>query len=102
MESSPILLALLGLIALLLVAVLVLVWRSRPKETAPLLDPRLDQLAGQLQSLSANQVAAQSALDQRLEQRLAHLADRVQERLAFAEEDQSAAIVIDGEAAAPG
>lgn len=83
MESSPILLALLGLIAFLLVAVLVLVWRSRPRDTAPILDPRLDQLAGQLQSLSANQVAAQSALDQRLEQRLAHLADRVQERLAL-------------------
>ncbi|MBK8159484.1 MAG: DNA recombination protein RmuC [Rhodospirillaceae bacterium] len=83
MELSPILLALLGLIALLLVAVLVLVWRARGPAPVPALDPRLDQLAGQLQSLSANQVAAQSALDQRLEQRLAQLADRVQERLAL-------------------
>ena len=83
MESSPMLLALLGLIALLLVAVLVVVWRTQRPVPPPVLDPRLDQLAGQLQSLSASQTAAQSALDQRLEQRLGLLAARVQERLAL-------------------
>lgn len=82
METSPYLLALLIIIALLLVAVLVFVRRGQRPLEVPL-DPRLDQLAGQLQSLSAAQAAAQSALDHRLEQRLSHLADRVQERLAL-------------------
>lgn len=82
MDSSPILLALLGLIALLLVAVLVLVLRPKPLP-APAPDPRIDQLAGQIQSLAASQAASQAAIDQRLDQRLNTLSDRVQERLAL-------------------
>lgn len=82
METSPILLAGLGIIALLLVAVLVAILRPRPVP-APALDPRLDQLAGQMQSLSAAQAAAQAAIDQRLDQRLNQLSDRMQERLAL-------------------
>jgi DNA recombination protein RmuC len=82
MESSPILLVLLGIIALALVAVLVVLFRrNRAPEAVP--DPRLDQLAGQLQSLAAAQAAAQAAIDQRLDQRLNLLSDRVQERLAL-------------------
>lgn len=82
MESSPILLVLLGIITLLLVAVLVVVFR-RNQAPAAAPDPRLDQLAGQLQSLSAAQAAAQAAIDQRLDQRLNQLSDRVHERLAL-------------------
>ncbi len=81
MDSSP-LLALLGLIALLLVAVLALVWRNGRPNAAPAPDPRLDQLAGQLQSLVAAQASAQAAMDQRLDTRLNQLSDRMQERLA--------------------
>lgn len=82
MESSPLMLALLGLIALLLVGVIVLVLRPKP-QPVPAPDPRLDQLAGQIQTLAAAQAAAQAAIDQRLDQRLNTLSDRVQERLAL-------------------
>lgn len=81
MESSPLMLALLVLIAILLVAVLVFVRRGQQPAAETVPDPRLDQLAGQLQALSAAQASAQAAMDQRLDARLSHLADRVQERL---------------------
>jgi DNA recombination protein RmuC len=83
MESSPLFTALLILIALMLAAVLVVVWRGQRLRAQIAPDPRLDQLAGQLQSLSAAQASAQAAMDQRLDLRLSHLADRVQERLAL-------------------
>jgi len=82
MESGP-LLALLALIALLLVAVLVIVWRGKAPVAEALPDPRIDQLAGQLQSLVAAQASAQAAMDQRLDARLNQLSDRMHERLAL-------------------
>ncbi len=82
MELS-LLLALLVLITLLLVAVLVLVWRGHRPVSLPAPDPRLDQLAGQLQVLAATQASSQAAIDQRLDQRLNQLSDRMQERLAL-------------------
>ena len=82
MDSSPILLALLGIIALALVAVAFAVLRRREAPAAAP-DPRLDQLAGQLQALNAAQSATQAAIDQRLDQRLNQLSDRVHERLAL-------------------
>jgi DNA recombination protein RmuC len=83
MDSSPALLALLALIALLLLAVLALVWRGTRSAPVIATDPKLDQLAGQLQSLAAAQASAQAAIDQRLDARLNQLSDRVHERLAL-------------------
>ena len=82
MDSSP-MLALLALIALLLVAVLALVWRGSRPAPLPAPDPRLDQLAGQLQALAATQASSQAAIDQRLDARLNQLSDRMHERLAL-------------------
>lgn len=78
--DSPLLLAALVIIALL-VAVLVVVLRRGEAPAVP--DPRLDHLTGQIQTLAAAQAAAQAAIDQRLDQRLNQLSDRVHERLSL-------------------
>lgn len=82
MDSSDLLLAGTGIaLALLAAAAVVVVALRRRPEPAP--DPRIDQLAGQIQALVAAQSSSQAAIDQRLDQRLNLLSDRVQERLAL-------------------
>jgi DNA recombination protein RmuC len=82
MESSPLLLAGIAITLLAVLVVLAIMLRRRPEPSAAP-DPRIDQLAGQIQALAAAQAASQAAIDQRLDQRLNQLSDRVHERLAL-------------------